>query len=310
QTPAARIRTRTSPGPGASSSRSSIVNGRDLAYGRTRPLSRSTAPRMFTARRLSQGLRALLLVIGHDGDPPCVAVVSRERFGQERLDDGDRFVLRMLSGTDRDDLSIVVRTCQLRDLRVPGQRGASALDQVRRHLLTVAGPADDDAERLDAGGAVVDHGLGRGDAERRIVIECVVFERTVVDDLMPCLLEVGSEDLFEFESGVVGAEMDLHLSAFRTIPADRAWMLIGKRAEPATQSKFGPWSRVRLSSKNPRVEATASAPSKSRPASSPFGAGVTPGPKKAVPATRQIGVPTSSPTRARPSSWEAWSAAS
>src|SRR5699024_8442564 len=118
QTPAARIRTSTSPGPGASSSRSSIVNGRDLAYGRTRPLSRSTAPRMFTARRLSQGLRALLLVIGHDGDPPCVAVVSRERFGQERLDDGDRFVLRMLSGTDRDDLSIVVRTCQLRDLRV------------------------------------------------------------------------------------------------------------------------------------------------------------------------------------------------
>src|SRR5699024_11806815 len=49
------------------------------------------------------------------GDPRWVAVGSRERWGQERLEDGDRFVLRVLSGTGRDDLSIVVRTCQLRD---------------------------------------------------------------------------------------------------------------------------------------------------------------------------------------------------
>jgi hypothetical protein len=62
---------------------------------------------------------------------------------------------------------------------------------------------------------VIDDGLCRGDAEGRVVIERVVFMSAVVDDVVPCLLQVSFEDLFEFESGVVGAEVNLHVSAFR-----------------------------------------------------------------------------------------------
>ena len=40
--------------------------------------------------------------------------------------------------------------------------------------------------------------------------------------------------------------------------------------------------RVRLSSKNPGVPATRTQPSQSRPAASPFGAGLTTGPKNAM----------------------------
>ena len=76
------------------------------------------------------------------------------------------------------------------------------------------------------------------------------------------------------------------------------------------QSKMGPTSRLRLSSKNPGVPATSTQPSQSRPASSPLGAGLTTGPKKATPLTATTGVPTSSPTRSMPRSWLARSRSS
>ncbi len=64
------------------------------------------------------------------------------------------------------------------------------------------------------------------------------------------------------------------------------------------QSKMGSRSRLRLSSKKPGVPETSSTPSQSRPAASPFGAGVTTGPKKATcrpsgPGAWMTGVPTS-----------------
>ena len=65
------------------------------------------------------------------------------------------------------------------------------------------------------GGLIVDDGLCRGDAECRVVIECVKFKGAVVDDFVPARLEVGLEHLLEFESGVIGAEVNLHMSAFR-----------------------------------------------------------------------------------------------
>ena len=57
------------------------------------------------------------------------------------------------------------------------------------------------------------------------------------------------------------------------------------RAEPggSAQSKIGPRSRVRLSSKKPSVPVHRSTPSHRRPAASPLGAGVTTGPKMARP---------------------------
>ncbi len=60
-----------------------------------------------------------------------------------------------------------------------------------------------------------------------------------------------------------------------------------------TQSKLGGTFRLRFSSKKPGVPQTARTPSHSTPAASPFGAGVTTGPKKATPSTLMTGVPTS-----------------
>ena len=55
---------------------------------------------------------------------------------------------------------------------------------------------------------------------------------------------------------------------------------------------------------------TSSTPSQSLAAASPFGMGVTTGPKKAASLTRMIGVPTSMPTRSMPTLWLARSASS
>ena len=56
----------------------------------------------------------------------------------------------------------------------------------------------------------------------------------------------------------------------------------GRHPGGVTRSS-GPRSRVRLSSKKPSVWVQSSTPSQRRPAASPLGAGVTTGPKMAVP---------------------------
>ena len=72
-----------------------------------------------------------------------------------------------------DDLGVVVLAAQLRGLDAPGQRAPDARDLVRRDLLAVAGAADHDAEAA----GVVEDGLRRGDAVRRVVVGGVVGRR-------------------------------------------------------------------------------------------------------------------------------------
>jgi hypothetical protein len=73
-------------------------------------------------------------------------------------------------------------------------------------------------------------------------------------------------------------ECKRRLPRLRNRPADATGSAV-----LAPQSKLGRRSRVRLSSKNPSVAVHSSTPSHSRPAASPLGAGVTTGPKMAVP---------------------------
>ena len=86
------------------------------------------------------------------------------------------------------------------------QRGAHALHLVRRDLLAVAAAADDDAEAA----GVRDGALGRGEAERRVVVERVIGFRPVVDGLVAERGQVGLQRLLELVAGVVGTEVDAH----------------------------------------------------------------------------------------------------
>ena len=94
----------------------------------------------------------------------------------------------MLSRADRDDVRIVVLAGELRGGDRPHERGAGALDLVRRDLLAVARAAEDDPQSLDARALIADDRLRGTDAERRVVIERVVLDRPVIDDLVACLL--------------------------------------------------------------------------------------------------------------------------
>ena len=62
----------------------------------------------------------------------------------------DRLLDRVLAGTDRDEVGVVVLARELGGRHAPDQCGASALDLVGGDLLAVARAAEDDAERLDA----------------------------------------------------------------------------------------------------------------------------------------------------------------
>ena len=86
----------------------------------------------------------------------------------------------MHATANRDDVGVVVLAAQLRRLEAPRERGTHAGDLVGGDLLAVAGAADDDAERP----GLRDDGLGRREAERRVVVLGVVLERAVVDDVV------------------------------------------------------------------------------------------------------------------------------
>ncbi|BBY30852.1 hypothetical protein GCM10023114_28650 [Mycolicibacterium sediminis] len=91
-------------------------------------------------------------------------------------------------------------------LDTPPERAADTGHLVGRDLLTVARAADDDAEAA----GVRDRPRGGGDAERRVVVLGVVGEGAAVDGVVAAGPEVLDDCLLEFESGVVGTEVDAH----------------------------------------------------------------------------------------------------
>src|SRR6478735_8912182 len=222
------------------------------------------------------------------GDHTQTAGVPRllgESGGHERVDDLLGDLVRREPRSDRDDLRVVVLTRQARQFRAVGECRPDAGHLVGGDLLPVAGAAQDDAERALVGS----DGLGGPQHVDRVVVLRVVAVRAVVDDLVPGLAQVGEETLVEVVGRVVAADVDAHVR-----PCSGSGV---------GQSKMGPSVRLRLSSKKPGVPATSTQPSQSRAASSPFGAGVTTGPKNATPLTAMIGVPTSVPTRLIPRLW-------
>ena len=88
----------------------------------------------------------------------------------------------------------------------PHEGGTHAFHAIGGHLLTVARAADDDAEAA----RLVDDSLGCLDAERRVVIERIVGVSTVVNDIVTGLAQVGDNLFLEFETGVIGADMNAH----------------------------------------------------------------------------------------------------
>ena len=98
--------------------------------------------------------------------------------------------------------------------------------------------------------------------------------------------------------------------AGRPTPVPSTRSSAGPVGRAGAQSKAGGTSRVRFNSKKPGVPVTASTPSHSTPAASPFGAGVTTGPKKARPSKVMTGVPTSLPTWSMPARWDFFIASS
>lgn len=86
----------------------------------------------------------------------------------------------MLTGADRYDIRIVVLPREPGYIRGPCQRRPDAGDLVGAHLLSVPGAAQHCPETADVAG----YGLGRSQAERRIVVFRVVFEGPMVDHLV------------------------------------------------------------------------------------------------------------------------------
>ena len=151
-----------------------------------------------------------------------MALLARERRRDEQVDEGRRLVERVLAGADRDHVRVVVLAREFRGRDAPDQGGADAAHLVRGDLLAVARTAEDDAERLDAGLLVGDDRLRGADAERRVVVERLVLERTVVDDVVPLSGEVVLQLRGELEAGVVGRDVDAHGSILGMAPSHGA----------------------------------------------------------------------------------------
>lgn len=88
----------------------------------------------------------------------------------------------------------------------PHEGSAHAFHAVGGHLLAIAGAADDDAEAA----RLVDDSLGCLDAERRVVVERIVGVGAMVNNIVTGLAQVRDDLFLEFETGVIGADMNAH----------------------------------------------------------------------------------------------------
>lgn len=158
---------------------------------------------------------ALLLVRRHGVDAALVARIIAERLGDERGRNGGCLVKRMHARAKGPDLRVVVLACQACRLLGPDERGPHACHAVGGKLLAVAGAANDDSQ---VPGRSSDC-LGGGNAERGVVVLRVVLERPVVDDIVTRTGEVRPQVLLEFESGMVGGNVNAHDAI---VPATRA----------------------------------------------------------------------------------------
>lgn len=109
-------------------------------------------------------------------------------------------------------------------------------DLVGRHLLAVAGAADDDTE-----GVAVRHGaLGGTQAEGRVVVVGVVDVRAAVDRLVVGGLQPLDEVVLQFVTGMIGAEVHAHASECG-IPVRHPWWwgrCAGQPRKPDTASLY------------------------------------------------------------------------
>ena len=135
-----------------------------------------------------------------------MALVGAEGFADERLGDLDGLVHRVLPRADGHHVGVVVLARERRDLGVPGQGGTHAHHLVRRDLLAVPGPADDDAEAVRLG----HHRLARGEADGRVVVQGVVGEGPVVHQVVPLGGQLLDEDGLQLEPSVVRGDVDAH----------------------------------------------------------------------------------------------------
>ena len=99
---------------------------------------------------------------------------------------------------------------QLRGRNAPDQGGPSTVHLVCGHLLAVAGTTENDAEHLDAELFVAHDRTSSIDAEAWVVVERLERFRTMVEDLVPGIPEVLLQVFAEFETSVIGRDVDAH----------------------------------------------------------------------------------------------------
>src|SRR5690606_6897991 len=158
-----------------------------------------------------------LLVFGEDVDATLVARLLRPRGGEERVDDGQRLLGGVHAAADADELGIVVLAGQLGGLDAPGEGTSGAGHLVGGDLLAVAGTAEDQAEAARIGDGAAS-GL---DAEGRVVVLGVVFQRAAVHDIVARLLEMSLDVVLQFETGMVGTKVYAHGCDCRRSPRAR-----------------------------------------------------------------------------------------
>src|SRR5690606_38972855 len=164
-------------------------------------------------------------------DAALVALRTGERLGDEGLAEGDRVVRGVLACAQGDDVGVVVLSRQVGGVEVPHERRAHSAHLVRRDLLAVAGPAEDDPQAPRLG----DDGLPRGEAAGRVVVLGVVLVSPVVPDVVPPGgggLDTGG---LELEAGVLGGDVD---TQGPILPGRRGRSVGGPPAAPSPGSRI------------------------------------------------------------------------
>ena len=154
-----------------------------------------------------------VLIFGELGDASHVSLLTREGLRDKDIDEMLRFVDRVLTSADRDEVGVVMLACEQRRGFAPDKSRASTPYFVCRDLLAVARATEHNTQALDTRSLVRDNRERGTDAETRIVVQRVKTLGSVVDHVVSGRPQVPLQVGTEFEAGVIGRDVDAHLSS-------------------------------------------------------------------------------------------------
>ena len=189
-------------------------------------LARATTEKLVIRIEVVASDAPRIFVLFHLPNAPFVALLARKFGREENFNDLQGFFDRVLTAADGDNVCVVMLASQCGRLVIPCKGRANTPNFISGHLLTISRASEDDTEGIEPAFPVGANTQSRINAETRVIIERVVFPRSVVHEIVSEARQRFDEEAARFEPCMIGGYMYTHVGIRpQRIDADIVWVI-------------------------------------------------------------------------------------